>query len=440
MLPSVPDAPSAVPPEDGGRSASGRVTLGSSLLSATVLLTLGVLIQGVARFVYTTWVGNAQPTFLGEISALLSLSVYVTLFWSAPAGIAASRFLPAAQHDSLERAAIMRILNRGMVAFCGLAAVVAVPVAWWISKDIMTAALAALLVVSYGAYLFCRGVQIGDGRVLRATVFDAVSSLVVLLALAVVVIAHQPRLLLIPLSAGYAVFVLANMPRVGSALPHVPHELRTTVNRFTRHSILGLVAAGGLLPATMLTVQLFDAGRSSMYGACLTLATPANMIAQAFTQALIPHFATRSPEAARGEATRLMWQSTIGFVALFAMLTAAAPLMLDVFFPGKFLDGTATLRVLIIGVGILCILSVPSALLIATGRERIQALLSLVATLVGVGVMAASGPSLGTAGTLLGFLVGAVLSVALVGIAALRRRGPGATGSHLCASPDREPD
>ena len=55
------------------------------LLYHALVATLGVLVQGVVRFAYTTWIGNTSDV-ISEVSAVLSLAVYFSLFWPAGAG------------------------------------------------------------------------------------------------------------------------------------------------------------------------------------------------------------------------------------------------------------------------------------------------------------------------------------------------------------------
>ena len=60
-----------------------------NLAWATLLGVVGLAAQGGARFLHTTWVGNTAPDRLGTLSALLSISVFLTLLGPAAAGIAA---------------------------------------------------------------------------------------------------------------------------------------------------------------------------------------------------------------------------------------------------------------------------------------------------------------------------------------------------------------
>ncbi|MET3162626.1 UNVERIFIED_ORG: O-antigen/teichoic acid export membrane protein [Arthrobacter sp. UYEF10] len=403
----------------------------SRLIKNTIIATSGVLAQGAARFAVTMLVGRYFPERLGETSSILSLSQYITLFWPAPAGLAATRFLGQYTSSDDKHAGIISLLSRTVWLFTAGATLTTVPVAFFFSHDLATAIFSGLFVAAFGAYLFTRGALVGKGQVPKSTLLDVISSVATLLLLLTVLQAGLSSLLLMPLALGFGLYALLAWPRHRSVA--LPRATRAEVLSFTRHNIYGMIAAGGLLPATMILVQLFARDSSDLFAAALTLATPANLLAQSITQVLIPHFAS-VPATLSHERRRSMWQlfliSVAAFVAIFLTLVVLGPWLLEVVFPGKFAEGASTLGWLLAIVGAQSCAAVPTAILLASGRQKTYAGICFGATVSGTVTMALGIPLFGLAGALIGFAVGAVGSSAAICLTGLRPNVPDATQVH----------
>lgn len=400
------------------------------LLYHALVATLGVLVQGVVRFAYTTWIGNTSSV-LAEVSAVLSLAVYFSLFWSAGAGVAAMRFIPAAQHGGPAQGGVLRLLRRSFWVASALAAVISFPLSYYFTGDIASAAAGTLLVVSYGAYTFSRGTLLGFGRATRATVLDIVSAAVAFGVLLAVTSGGAHWALLLPLSVGYGLYGFMAWPRQsGDPLP--AHQ-RKQVLSFTGYAIFGLVAAGGLLPAVMLFVQAFDVKeKADLFAAALTLATPANMLAQSLNQVLVQYFSGRfgaDPRQTHRQAAIIFGLSVIGFVVIFGVLIVLAPWLMSIVFPGRYEGGVPTLQLLLAIVAVSSLTSVPGAYLMASGRHRAYSVASFCATVSGVAAMAFLAPAHGLGGAIAGFAAGSVLSAASVTVLAFLVRPPALTVS-----------
>lgn len=386
------------------------------LLYHALVATMGVLVQGAVRFVYTTWIGNTSDV-LAEVSAVLSLAVYFSLFWPAGAGVAAMRFIPAAKLGGPPLGGVMQLLRQSFWVASAVAAAVSFPISYHFTGDVAAAAAATLLVITYGAYTFTRGALLGKGRATKASVFDVVSAAVAFGVLLAVTSGSAPWALLLPLSIGYGLYGLLAWPRErGKALE--AHQRRQVLS-FTGYAIFGLVAAGGLLPAVMLFVQTFDAKeKADLFAAALTLATPANMLAQSLNQVLVQYFSGRAAAHAletRQQAIVIFGLSVFGFAAVFGALIVLAPWLMGVIFPGRYQDGVLTLQILLAVVSVSSLTAVPGAYLMASGRHRVYSIASFCATAIGIVAMAVLAPAQGLEGAIAGFAIGA--SVAAVSVA-----------------------
>ncbi|PNI10107.1 hypothetical protein CXX84_01100 [Arthrobacter sp. AFG7.2] len=393
----------------------------SRLIRNTIIATTGVLAQGAARFVVTMLIGRYFPDRLGETSSILSLSQYLTLFWPAPAGIAATKFLGQYPVNDARRPGILGLLTKSVLLFTAASMLISIPVAYFFSHDPITAIFSALFVASFGAYLFTRGVLLGKGEIAKSTVLDVATSLLTLTVLLAVLQAGLSSLLLLPLALGFGIYSVLAWPR--SKGPLVPEDRRDVLS-FTRHNIFGMIAAGGLLPATMILVQVQARESADLFAAALTLATPANLLAQSITQVLIPHFAAgygTGDENRRNSILQLYLVSVLAFAIIFSTLIVMGPWMLDIVFPGKFGEGSMTLAWLLATVGAQSCAAVPTAVLLATGQQKTYAGICFVATATGTVMMAIGIPLVGLNGAIAGFAAGSVGSALFITWTALRR-------------------
>lgn len=375
-----------------------------SVAGQLILSTYGMGIQGVARLVYTLVIGRTlSPEALSDTTAILSLAVYLALVWPAGAAIAATRYLanPETAADSI------RALRTSFWVSTIPLSLIAIPIAWWITGDLPIGLASAVLVFSYNAYVFSRGVLTGENRLLRAAVLDTVSSLLAITVLLLVLTAHSSWVLLLPLSAGYLLFALFARSRTVAAPG--PSSLQRETLAFTREATFGALVMGGMLPATMIFVRAFDTPTAAgMFAAALTLATPANIVAQAVSQVLLPHFARlrADPSAMRASHRRLFALTAAGFGLIFGALIVFAPWILDLFYGTRYADGVPAMQVLLGIVLLLSLTSAPSALLLASGRERLAARIWMFAFVIGTATMLLLAPVWGQWGALVGYALG----------------------------------
>lgn len=374
------------------------------VLSRTTLTTIGLGVQGLARFVYTIFIGRfVGEAALADASALLSVSVWLALVMPAGLGTAASRYLATPEYAG----AAARQLNRWFWISAPGLAIVSIPVAYWLVGDIVAALSCALLVFAYNAYVYTRGAMMGEDRILRATIADAVSAFIAITVLVSVVFSAMHWALLFPLAIGFGVFAIVTKPR--TAPGEVSPEERAMFARFVRDAVIGGLAIGGLLPATMVFVRAFDSPlQAGLFAAALSLATPANLIAQAVSQVLVPHFVRMSGDGAAmfKSQRRLFLATTAFFLLAFGLLAALAPLILELFYGERFTGGTLAMQVLLGVVFLISATTSPAAYLFAAGRQRSYAMIWLCSLVVGTLIMLIASPALGMWGALLGYAIG----------------------------------
>ena len=374
-----------------------------TVLVQLLLSTYGMGVQGLARFVYTILIGRILGLdALGDVSAVLSLAVYLALVWPAGAAIAATRYLATPETAALS----IRALHRSFwLPSLGLA-VLAIPITWWLTGDLITAIASAVLVGSYNAYVFTRGVLTGEGRLLRAAVLDTLSALLTITVLLVVIAGRADWALLLPLSAGYLLFAVFSRSTTVPSTEVSP--LTREILVFTREATFGAMVMGGLLPATMIVVRVFDAPAAGLFSAALSLATPANIVAQAVNQVLVPHFSRLRTDAAamRSSLVRLFVLTFVGFTAVFGALIVAAPWLLETFYSNEAEKGAPAMQALLGIVYLLSMTSAPGALLLASGYERLAARIWLGAFAVGTLAMLVLAPLWGQMGALVGYALG----------------------------------
>ncbi|MDO5496003.1 MAG: hypothetical protein Q4G64_09840, partial [bacterium] len=386
-----------------------------TVVSRAVVTAVGMAIQGVARFAYTWVVANfVGAEEVGDVNALLSVAVFAALVWPQPAGIGATRYLPIPG----EAAPAMTVIRRSFILSLVVLAPAGGVVAWMLVADPWAAFGTAILVASYGGYVFTRGALLGRDEIIRATVWDAISSAVSLGALVLVVLGRVHWALILPLAAGYLAFTLLNWPREQD--PEPPADLRREVLLFTRDSAVAAIASGGLLSLTMVLVRAWDAPNAGYFAVALSLATPANLLALALNQILVPHFSrirNLAPEVIRASHRKIFLVSSVGFVVVFGLLIWITPFLLrPPFFREEYIAGADVMRALLLIVLVMSLMAVPTSYLAAVGYQRLHATVWLVAFVIGAIVLFVATPILGQWGAVIGYAVGACLgSFTLIG-------------------------
>jgi O-antigen/teichoic acid export membrane protein len=363
-------------------------------------------IQGLVRFIYTLIIGRVLgPEALGETVALLSAAVYLSLMLPAGLGVAASRFLPLPETGG---SAIRQLTLWFWIASIILS-VISIPLSYWLVGDVAAALTCAVLVLTYNAYVFRRGALLGENRVLRVTIADFISSLIAITVLVAVLLGGANWGLLLPLSAGYAIFALVAQPSTKPS--SVSRSQRIEFARFVAAATIGSLATGGLLPATIIFVRAFDAPlQAGLFAAALSLATPAALLSQALNQIFVPHFARleNAPNEARASLLKLLAATTAMFFLIFVLLIWLSPLILRFLYGNLYIDGAEAMRALLVVVFFISATSAPAAYLVATGWQNRYAVIWVVSFLMGTAAMFILSPSMEMWGAIIGLAIGAI--------------------------------
>ncbi|MGO4105214.1 lipopolysaccharide biosynthesis protein [Leifsonia sp. YAF41] len=392
--------------------------MATTLFKNAGLATIGVLVQGVARFGYTIIIGRTLGAeSLGQISGLIALSVFVSLFWPTGAGVAASRFVaPHTDSDSSHTSTPEPIpaLVRDLLISAPILAVGTLVAALLIVPDILSALAAVALSLSFSAYAFTRGAAMGQGRFLRIAVADTVTSLSSLTLLLLVLLTGLSWATLLPLALGYAAFAWVCWPRGG----HPARVSNPVIRRFVFYNSLAQLATGGALQITMLTARMFDTPTNvGLFAAAFSLATPASMLALSANQVLIPHFARLNVSdtvAARHLHRRVLLLATAGFTLVFGILILLSPFLIDLFYGPSFSGATPYMQVLLCGVFAYSISLVPAASLVASGGEREYTASSAIGFAITLVISLGLGTSLGAWAAAIGYVAGSTVSAILI--------------------------
>ncbi|WP_313354655.1 hypothetical protein [Microbacterium sp.] len=374
----------------------------SPVVIRTLQSTTGMAVQGLARFGYTLVIGRLSgPETLGEITAILSLSVYMGLLWPAGTSTAATRYYATSVFAAEGAHAIRRSWLLGTVVLSALI----VPVTLWMTEDLALAFTSAALMFSYSAYMFTRGELTGEDRLGWAAVADALSSALALTALLVTTLFKLSWAMLLPLTLGYLLFAVLSRSRTKSK-PADP-ALKREIFAFSWRTSVGMLVGGGLLPITIVFVRGFETPETAgLFAAALSLATPASMISLALNQVLIPHLARMNPTDRRVFHRRTFVLASAFFALVFGALALAAPLIVNFVYGPTYAGAEHPMRALLLGVYLFSAAAVPSALLLIDGRERVYARIWLISFIVGMTMMATLSPLVGEWGTLAGYVVG----------------------------------
>ncbi|GAB7192252.1 hypothetical protein NUM3379_29610 [Kineococcus sp. NUM-3379] len=407
-------------------TAPAQGTLRTRMLAGTV----GLAAQGLTRLLYSVLVARlAGDQRLGEVSGAISLALLAALFWPTATGSAVAKFVARERGaGSPERAAAAARLLRRRTAATAAVLAPAAAAAWLLPHFAGSAASAAgvgLLVLAWSGYTFTRGVQLATGQAHRAAAWDVLSALLALGALTAVLAGGREDLLLLPLAAGYALYAVANLPRLPRAA--AAPELRREADAFTALASVGTLASTGFLQLSMVLAATLP-GRGQ-YAAALQLATPAAMLSQSLSLVLFP---TMAEAHGRGDETGLRARTDratrglfVTMTSVFGLLVVLAPLAVGVVFGAGYPDASRVLPFLLVAVlaSTLSVAAVNSMTSRGTRGIALSAASSLLGLLVGAGAWAVlvGAQGRGVDGIALGYLAGALV-VGLLPLGVVWRR------------------
>lgn len=389
-----------------------------SLPALAVLSTVGVVVQGAARFLYTLLIGRVLgPIVLGVINSGISLAMVASMVLPNAAGSAATKFIArinGAGDPQLARDVTAHLARRVLGVSLVLALGAGFAAALILHAPLPTAVSVGVLTAAYSGYLFVRGVQFGTGQVARATRWEVGSALTALLLLGVVLALGATAWLLVPLCLGYAGYAAVGWPKLRGAA--IDRGLRREMDAFIGWGVLGNLASAGLLQLSVVVAVAADTGtRAGLYAAAVALATPASMLARSLSMVLFPAMASA---VGRGDAVGLRRQTDLitrglvtVMVGVFGCLVLGASLLLALFGPA-YAPGTGLLRVVLLAV-LLSTVSVAAVNSLTSGPPegiRISAAMSSAGFVVGMGAMLLGAPRWGVDAVAVGYLAGTTVT------------------------------
>ena len=404
----------------------------SSLIRQAILSTVGVLVQGLARFGYSVIVGRSLgPDVLAQVNTLISATIILSLFWPTASGNAAGSFLARARAAGASPGPLLRSLWVSFAVSCAVLVAAGIVVFMALGGGEPGSLVAFLfLVVTWSAYILVRGMQLGMGRVAPAALWDVVSAIASIALLVLVIALDLPVVVLLPLGLGYGLFAAAGavgVMRASRAYPTATAGERPAPGlwHFIGWNSAGLLATNGLIQVAMVFAFLADDPRSAgMFAAAMALATPASMLAQAVSQALIPRFSEWAHEDPAGVRSRYL--PVIGTMAgllavAFGAVAVVAPWLLPLLYGDEYGDAVTSLRILLLGVFLFSLGIIASSLLITTGRTIAATVAAGVGTLVGIVTMIVVGSAAGgSAGAAWGVVAGSLVTTVAVLVESLR--------------------
>lgn len=404
-----------------------------SMARRGVLSTVGVVVQGVTRFITNVLIGRiGGPTVLGSVASAISTAQLFALLWPTTTGSAASKFIAQARGKGApaEAAAVAAHLAKRTIQ-SGLAlSILSVPV--WTLIDhggLAGAGTVAALIIGYSGYSFTRGLQFGAGQVPRATAWDlATSALGMMGVLALLIVGVRGIMVVLPLAAAYVLFALAGWPWGVHGRP--APALRREIDGFVALGVVGTVASAGFLQLSMIVARLSDGAASAgQYAAALTLATPASLFAMSFSLVLFPSMAEAwgrgDVEGFNRQTDRATRALVMTMTAVFGSMALCSPLIVSVVWGQRYSHAATLLPILLLAVlantiGVAC----TNAL---TSRSHRGMVTSTVASLIGMAVGALSwavlAPEWGTLGVAIGYLCGTMVIAAIPIVIVWRRDG-----------------
>ena len=424
----MPQEPSTLDgPEPGSTDAADLAMTGlpappppdSSLRSRAALSTYATAVQGLARLLYGVLISHfGSRVLLGQTTTSLSLSVFTSQLWAAPASAAGTRFVAA--QATLGRDEAAAVVARHLAVRSARIALVLPTVVALLGSLVLGFSAAhtigtVVLAFSYSMYSTLRGIQYGALRFRHVAVWDTIAGGLALVLVTVVLTLHAYALALLPLALGYALFAVVSWP--ARAAGRVDPALRRQIDHFVLFGAVSGLASGGLLQLSQLAAHHYSgpAGAGD-FGAALTLATPASMLSIALSTVFVPPLVAA---AGRGDRAAVHAQSdaiarrlTAIFVGLFGVLVILSPLAIAIVWGKDYGASAEILPVMLVAV-MLTSIALGAATTLQSTRvrgPRAVALVNLAGFVVSLAIWPFLAPRYGTVGVAVGYLIGSGLA------------------------------
>lgn len=404
----------------------------------TVLSLITIAVSGLIRLVFSVLVSRVYgPAFFGHVNVIISIAVFTTLVCSPGLGQAVARHLATRGLDSgstAGRAVLGWATGVHHIVCLALSVLVAivVPANGWPDR-----VLALALTLGYGAYTYYKAVLYGVDMVQRYAVLELSWDGLFILALIGVVTLEAHQWVLAPLALVYLGFSASahlTLFRRTSGPPSrdaIPRAVTRGIASFAAVTALGTVSSAGFLQLSQVfALRAGGAEAAGLFGAAMTLVTPAYLLPRAISVVLFPAMARAAGRADREARKRQLVVGTqvlaAAMLPLFALVGMIATALLTLVYRPTFAAGGPTLVIMIWATWV-SIASVPAVNALSSGTGRsyvVPAVASVAGFAVGLLLWLVAGTSIELVAW--GYLIGSVVQSAVPMIDSWRRyRAPG---------------
>lgn len=387
------------------------------LAKQSVLSAVGMLAQGLVRFLYTVLIkwgfGAAGVVLVGQVNTFIAVAMFTSVLVPLAASNAVAKQLARLRGSGDTESMRDIVAHLGRLTWTA-AVVIGLGstgyVLWRGDAPVVPAVLTGLLAVAYSIYTFARGTLLGLGLLTRATLWDLISSVVAIAGIGALVLAKATPWLLAPLVTCYALYALgSHAPLRGRP---VPLELRQEMNAFMRISLVQTIATTGFLQGSQIAAGHFGTGvTTGHYALALSLATPASLVSRSLQVVLFPRMAHAHGQGDHASLARQTDQATRWLVLLcvlvYGSLVLATPTLLRIYGQDAF-GAAPTLVILLMAclVQNMVIATTDNLMSRETRYNRIIRNVSVGGAMAGALTWLVLGPVLGVVGIAWGYLIG----------------------------------
>jgi len=412
-----------------GRVPLDRVGNGSAK-TLGILVVLGLLAQGVARFLTNAMIGRfAGPAVLGITASAYATAQIMALLGPTSIGSAASKYVAryrGAKSEQLDR--LVSFLSwRALISIFATSVTGAVVWLTIANGTVAQASLVAAVCAGTGAYAVTRGTMFGAGLGIRASIWDVLTALVGLGAV-LVLLAFGVRDLFVLSGFALAYLSAALCNWTWSRPQRSQRAQRREIDLFILLGIGGTLASAGFLQASQIAARMADGAHGAgQYAAALTIATPTALIAGSVSMVLFPRMAhaagganTSLLESQVDIATKVLTLVGVGVTGALVILTRP---IVALVWGAEFRQAETLLPIMLIAI-LANSIGVASVNLITSTWQKgmlVSFSSSVLGMITGVSIWILIAPRFGVDGVAVGFLVGNLV-IALIPIGLVWRR------------------
>lgn len=385
------------------------------LLAGASLVLIGSIVQGLTRVALNLLAGRSLgPSEFGQLTLCLSIAQFAGLLWPTSLGQATSKYVSACTGPE-DRATLLRYLARRSAGAALVTSVLAA-FAWLLmANSSWTGALiTALVSFAYGQYHFTRGALLGQQQFLRATYFELLLAITCLVSIAATLATAQTGLAYAAcLGLGLIAYAFGR-GRTARSPTIVNMQTRSEIRSYILVATIGTVASSGFLQLSVVAASHWGGSVGvGLYGAALTVATPASIFATSLNSVLLPSLAAAHAQGEVKTLAAVTDRATRGInvlvISIFGGLVILADQVTTVLWGARFADSGPILRILLLAV-MMTSCAVPCVTRLSATSTRSLALAtrtSIIGVVIAIVLWVPLGHEYGALGIAWGYLIGA---------------------------------